>query len=113
MNSNISLSDDDKTPLTKPRRGRQPKETPNENNTSIDINDNNAHEDIDNTISEPIKKTRKPKTAKQLEAFKNKCVTGLKEKTQTNHKLLIESAKTILKKELEGAKENKPAINMN
>ena len=100
-NEQVLSDQDEKAPLTKPRRGRPSKKQTvefDEDNKIEEANEDEINEELEPT--QKVKKVRPPKTEKQMAAFKEKCVKGNKQKTLSNQKLLIESAKTILKKEI-------------
>jgi len=95
MSYELEEYENEKAPLTKPRKSKQKVET-----------EPPIEPPIDPPIQPKPKKPRAPKTQKQIEVFKEKCALARKNNIKKQKDTIVESAKTILKKELK--KEKKP-----
>jgi hypothetical protein len=100
MSYELEEYENEKAPLTKPRKSKQKVEPIIE---PIVEQDNKP---IEPPIEPKPKKPRAPKTEKQLAVFKEKCALARKNNIKKQKDTIVESAKTILKKELK--KEKKP-----
>jgi len=100
MSYELEEYENEKAPLTKPRKSKQKVEPIIEHIVEQD------NKPIEPPIEPKPKKPRAPKTQKQIEVFKEKCALARKNNIKKQKDTIVESAKTILKKELK--KEKKP-----
>jgi hypothetical protein len=98
MSYELEEYENEKAPLTKPRKSKQKVEPIIE---PIVEQDNKP---IEPPIEPKPKKPRAPKTEKQIEVFKEKCALARKNNIKKQKDTIVESAKTILKKELKKEK---------
>jgi hypothetical protein len=92
MSYELEEYENEKAPLTKPRKSKQKVEPIIE---PIVEQDNKP---IEPPIEPKPKKPRAPKTEKQIEVFKEKCALARKNNIKKQKDTIVESAKTILKR---------------